>query len=248
MLSINYRLANLKYYYNYYKGNIDGVEGILAKQAYTKFQKDFNLKVDGIYGSETNNKLVEVVKDLQNKLNNNGYNLSVDGEIGPKTIKAIKDFQIKNNLIADNIAGVNTFNKLNNSSKYMLDNDWNNTKYFKKEEFKCPCGKCNGYGLGIYKSLIRNMENMREKYGRPIYISSGYRCQTYNDSLEGSTKTSKHVFGRACDFYISNYTESEETRNKIVAYAKTLPEFNYAYHNLNNQYRNMGSAIHFDVK
>mgnify|MGYP003287851762 CR=1 FL=1 len=31
--------------------------------------------------------------------------------------------------------------------KYVQDNEWG-TKYpnFKKSEFKCPCGKCNGYG------------------------------------------------------------------------------------------------------
>lgn len=41
-------------------------------------------------------------------------------------------------------------------SKYVLDHEWG-TKYpnFKKSEFKCPCGNCNGYGEGIATTLDR---------------------------------------------------------------------------------------------
>jgi hypothetical protein len=122
MLTIKQRQQNLKTYYYFYTGNIDGVEGDKTKNAYKSFQKFTNLTVDGIYGNNTNNKLIEVIKDLQGKLNLKGYNLKVDGMVGNNTINAIKDFQNKNNLIVDGIAGLNTYKKLNEtinvSTKY----------------------------------------------------------------------------------------------------------------------------------
>ena len=48
------------------------------------------------------------VKTLQELLNNNGYNLAVDGIFGDKTEAAVMDYQQKNNLDVDGIAGNNT--------------------------------------------------------------------------------------------------------------------------------------------
>lgn len=64
------------------------------------------------YGSQGND-----VKDLQNRLNANGYNLSVDGSFGKNTLSAVKDYQQKNALTADGIVGVNTWGKLLSSDK-----------------------------------------------------------------------------------------------------------------------------------
>lgn len=51
--------------------------------------------------------------DIQNALNKQGYNLAVDGIIGPKTTAAIKDYQQKNGLAVDGIVGPNTWGALN---------------------------------------------------------------------------------------------------------------------------------------
>ncbi len=48
------------------------------------------------------------VRLLQELLNDNGYNLIVDGIFGRGTEKAVIDFQKKNNLIADGIVGTKT--------------------------------------------------------------------------------------------------------------------------------------------
>ena len=47
----------------------------------------------------------DVTRDTQARLNLLGYALTVDGKQGPKTTAAIKDFQQKNKLKADGIAG-----------------------------------------------------------------------------------------------------------------------------------------------
>ena len=65
----------------------------------------------------TNNQLKygssgEDVKKLQETLNQNGYNLEPDGIFGNKTLAAVKDYQTKNGLAVDGIAGKNTLGKL----------------------------------------------------------------------------------------------------------------------------------------
>lgn len=50
--------------------------------------------------------------DIQEKLNKHGYNLDVDGKIGPESTAAIKDFQAKNGLQVDGIVGPQTWGAL----------------------------------------------------------------------------------------------------------------------------------------
>lgn len=52
------------------------------------------------------------VKTLQEMLNQNGYSLDLDGNFGPKTQEAVKDYQTKNGLQVDGIAGNETWGKL----------------------------------------------------------------------------------------------------------------------------------------
>ena len=61
MLNIKQRQMNLKFL-NYYRKNVDGIEGAGTKEAYKAFQKEYGLSVDGIYGDKTNSKLIEIFK------------------------------------------------------------------------------------------------------------------------------------------------------------------------------------------
>ena len=238
MLSINQRELNLKTYYYYYKGDIDGIEGTKLKNAYANFQKDNGLSVDKIYGSNTENKLLLCIKELQNLLNKHGYNLVIDGLVGNKTITSIRDFQSKNNLAIDGIAGTQTMNKLKSSNSNILS--WDDIKNFKKSEFNCACG-CgfNNIDLKIVKILDYYF---RSHFNAPTYITSGCRCQKYNDSLKGSVKSSKHVQGKGVDFYVKGVDV-----NIMLAWAKELCKkgiIRYTYTNNTN----MKGAIHIDIE
>ena len=59
------------------------------------------------YGSQGSS-----VTELQKLLNNNGYNLTVDGIFGSNTQAAVKDYQQKNGLAVDGIVGTNTWGAL----------------------------------------------------------------------------------------------------------------------------------------
>ncbi len=47
------------------------------------------------------------------------------------------------------------------------------------------------------------LDPLRERYGYPIYASSGYRSPRLNKAV-GGAKTSQHVSGEAVDIYVSS--------------------------------------------
>jgi hypothetical protein len=54
------------------------------------------------------------------------------------------------------------------------------------------------------QALCENvLEPVRQHFGVPIYISSGYRCPRLNKVVNGVT-TSQHQTGQAADIYIKN--------------------------------------------
>ena len=69
------------------------------------------------YGSSGND-----VKTLQEYLNNNGYNLTVDGQFGSKTQAAVRDYQKNNGLSVDGIVGTNTWGSLVGSGRSNANN------------------------------------------------------------------------------------------------------------------------------
>ena len=47
------------------------------------------------------------------------------------------------------------------------------------------------------------LDPLRNRYGHPIHVSSGYRCPRLNKAVGGSA-TSQHVKGEAADIYCTN--------------------------------------------
>lgn len=47
------------------------------------------------------------------------------------------------------------------------------------------------------------LDPLRARYGRPIFVSSGYRCPRLNKAV-GGAKTSQHVTGEAADIHCSD--------------------------------------------
>lgn len=72
------------------------------------------------------------VKHLQTVLNKNGYNLTVDGIFGDKTLAAVQEYQKKNGLSVDGEVGVNTWTSLSKNGGLASDVD------FSYDQFKTP--------------------------------------------------------------------------------------------------------------
>ena len=65
-------------------------------------------------------------------------------------------------------------------------------KYFKVREFRC---KCCGVAY-VNQSIIDLCDRIREELGKPIAVTSGYRCSKHNSAVGGAVR-SQHVLGTA---------------------------------------------------
>jgi len=77
-------------------------------------------------------------------------------------------------------------------------------EHFLLSEFECPC--CNR--VMVSPDLLRKLEVLRMLVSRPIYISSGYRCNKENIKV-GGVKNSYHKIGLAVDVYVKDYFLSD---------------------------------------
>lgn len=61
-----------------------------------------------------------------------------------------------------------------------------------------PGGMMGGVPENV-KALVENvLDPLREKYGKPIKVNSGYRCSKHNLAVGGATQ-SQHMKGEAAD-------------------------------------------------
>lgn len=67
--------------------------------------------------------------------------------------------------------------------------------------------------LNCIQALVDNvLEPLRAHYGRPIIITSGYRCPRLNKAVGGSS-TSQHAIGQAVD--IRSVSDSREDNKEL---------------------------------
>lgn len=67
--------------------------------------------------------------------------------------------------------------------------------YFSDRELTCKCG-C---GLLPPPDFRAKLERLRERFGKPLIVTSGARCPDYNAAVSGTGRTGPHT-KRACDF------------------------------------------------
>lgn len=63
--------------------------------------------------------------------------------------------------------------------------------------------------------LIDQLDKIREKYGKPIYVNSGYRCELLNKAV-GGVKNSQHMLGCAVDITTRNVEEDKKLYKLIT--------------------------------
>lgn len=81
-------------------------------------------------------------------------------------------------------------------------------KNFRIREFQCKCG-CNAT---LHDDrLSAYLQQIRDHFGKPVYITSGYRCAKHNVAIGGAVN-SRHTKGQAADFYIKGVAPAEIAR------------------------------------
>lgn len=136
-------------------------------------------------------------------------------------------------------------------------NVWSTCSHFRPEEFKCHCGGryCTGYPDRMKAVTLKAAEAIRAAYGKPMTITSGLRCRKWNQKQSGSAAQSKHVTGRAIDWYIKGAADTYAHKLRAMGIVqRVVNRHEYSYCNgLNSQGQKvnapyMGEAIHTQVK
>ena len=174
-------------------------------------------EVDGIWGTLSKTACAAFQKDRE---------LPSDGIGGTETDKALK------NAVANDLFKSEPVEEKSETGEF-----WDHIRYWKREEFRCKCGGkyCNGFPAEPDQTLVELVDDLRHNAGRPGHASSGLRCKTWN-SIQGGVADSRHMKGKALDFYIEGLSGSQ-----LLARAQADKRTRYAY-------IIDGQWVHVDVK
>lgn len=84
---------------------------------------------------------------------------------------------------------------------------------FKVREFRCRDGSD---AIMIDQTLVVLLQAIREHFGKPVTITSGYRTAAHNTAV-GGAKSSQHLLGKAADIQVA-----DTTVEAVAAYAESL--------------------------
>lgn len=104
---------------------------------------------------------------------------------------------------------VRTYSKSKDGNKSL-------SKNFKVKEFACKDTKNNIDTILIDDQLVWYLQQIRNHYGKAVYINSAYRTSAYNSKV-GGAKNSYHVKGMAADIRIDGVSPTE-----LASYAKSI--------------------------
>ena len=72
------------------------------------------------------------------------------------------------------------------------------SKNFNRSEFACKGENCCGHSAPVHPDLIEALQALRDRIGKPLSITSGFRCNRHNKAV-GGAEQSFHTLGMAAD-------------------------------------------------
>lgn len=76
------------------------------------------------------------------------------------------------------------------------------------------------------------LDPLREAYGRPIKVNSGFRTKQLNAVLPGASRTSQHMTGEAADITVGSKEGNKwlfEYIRDNLPYDQLIDEYNYSW-------------------
>lgn len=109
------------------------------------------------------------------------------------------------------------------------------SKNFKVAEFACKCGACGD--ILIDERLVEFLQAIRNRFGKSVVITSGYRCKDHNKRVGGSS-TSYHVRGQAADIVTVGVSPSA-----VAQFAESIGVLGVGLYGASD-----GSFVHIDTR
>lgn len=79
--------------------------------------------------------------------------------------------------------------------------NWSHYPNFSREEFECQCG-CGR--ADMHPVFMGKLQQVRNAYGKPMAISSGFRCPEHNSRVSSTGLDGPHTTGRAADVAVQH--------------------------------------------
>lgn len=183
------------------------------KQALLAYLGYYDGPLDGIWGQQSQRATIDFQRAYMEQT-------EVDGVFGAATEKRILEViatgekpVVKDNLTTGSGVKVDT-----------APDWWQDIRYFRRYEFRCPCGKCGGFPVEPDEKMVRTVDAIRAKLGKPIGIvdsgGSGVRCPEHNAKV-GGVATSYHLKGMAADLHCATATPAEMKKAAEAVMGKT---------------------------
>ena len=67
---------------------------------------------------------------------------------------------------------------------------------FRADEFRCRCG-CGA--ARMRRETLHSLQVLRTALGKPLAVTSGYRCPAHNAAVSSTGRTGPHTTGQAVD-------------------------------------------------
>lgn len=80
-----------------------------------------------------------------------------------------------------------------------MNSPWAN---FSLAELRCKCGQCGSDGTEMDPAFMHQVQRLRELYGKPLVVSSAYRCRRHPVEARKS-QPGAHTTGAALDIACS---------------------------------------------
>lgn len=86
---------------------------------------------------------------------------------------------------------------------------------FKVSELLCHGAGCCTQGR-VDEKLVEILQNIRSHFGKPVHISSAYRCPAWNKAV-GGVERSYHCYGQAADIKVEGVAPAQ-----VAKYAESI--------------------------
>jgi len=74
------------------------------------------------------------------------------------------------------------------------------TEHFSDAELRCRCG-CGRQEMKV--GFMALLEALRKEYGKPMIVSSAFRCPEHNNRVSTTGRDGPHTTGKAIDILVS---------------------------------------------
>ena len=108
---------------------------------------------------------------------------------------------------------------------------------FNISEFRCTCNDSACDCTWHDAKLSAYLQAVRDHFGKPVHITSGYRCPAHNEAIGGAAK-SRHTRGEAADFYVQDVSPAD-----VAAYCESIGVLGIGCYD-----KGHGNFVHIDTR